>query len=84
MEQNYPNPFNPSTKIKIGLPEQSFASLIVYNVLGEEVAQLVNKELNAGYHEFNFDAANLPSGIYIYKLQANEKYTSTQKMMLVK
>lgn len=82
--QNYPNPFNPTTTIKFGLPEQGFVDLRVYNILGQEVIKLVNRELNAGYHEVNFGSNNLPSGIYIYKINVNGKFNSAKKMLLVK
>ena len=82
--QNYPNPFNPSTTIKFGLPEQGFVDLRVYNILGQEVAKLVNKELTAGYHEVNFGYNNITSGIYIYRIDVMGKYSSVKKMLLVK
>jgi Tol biopolymer transport system component len=66
--QNYPNPFNPSTLIKYSVPENSFVKLSVYNLIGEEVSVLVNKEVDAGFYEVEFNAANLPSGTYFYRL----------------
>jgi hypothetical protein len=81
--QNYPNPFNPSTIISFGLPVSSQVKLIVYNSLGEEVAQLVNQNLGAGSYSYYFDAAGLPSGIYVYTLQTGEKFIS-KKMTLIK
>ena len=83
LEQNYPNPFNPSTSIKYTLAEQSPVSLKVYDVLGNEVATLINKEIQAGSHEVEFDASNLPSGIYFYTLNAGE-FAQTRKMILLK
>lgn len=83
LSQNYPNPFNPETNIKFGLPKQSHVSLIVYNQLGQSVAELVNSELAAGEYQYNFDAARLPSGIYYYKLQSGD-FSETKKMILVK
>ncbi len=80
---NYPNPFNPSTTIKYDLPEQSEVSLRVYDVLGREVATLVNSKQQAGSYEYNFDANNLSSGMYIYEIVAGS-FTKTAKMMLLK
>jgi arabinogalactan endo-1,4-beta-galactosidase len=81
--QNYPNPFNPITKISWQSPVNSHQTLRVYDVLGNEVATLVNEYREAGIYEINFDASNLPSGVYIYKLQAGD-FTQTRKMTLVK
>ncbi len=83
LEQNYPNPFNPSTTIKFNLPEASVVRLSVYNILGQEVAQLVNDELTAGSYQYAFDATNLSSGVYIYSIHANN-FVQTRKMMLLK
>ncbi len=83
LEQNYPNPFNPSTKISYTVPERSNVSLKVYNLLGSEVAELVTGEMEAGSYNINFNAANLPSGVYLYKLKAGE-FTQTKKMILLK
>ncbi|MCW8806322.1 MAG: T9SS type A sorting domain-containing protein, partial [Ignavibacteriaceae bacterium] len=76
-------PFNPSTSIKFGIPEVSKVKLILFNLLGEEVATLVNEEKTAGYYTVEFNASNLPSGIYFYRLQAG-KFAETKKMMLMK
>jgi hypothetical protein len=81
--QNYPNPFNPETKIRFELPEDAFVNLSVYNILGELVSTLVNENLHSGVYYQDFDAKNLPSGLYIYKLKT-EKTTFTKKMMLIK
>jgi len=81
--QNYPNPFNPSTKIKYALPQSSRVNLTVYNAIGEVVSILVNKVQEEGFHEINFDASNLPSGIYFYRLVANENI-QVKKMILMK
>jgi len=81
--QNYPNPFNPTTTIKYQIPEISFVTLKVYDVLGIEIAVLVNEEKSVGNYEVEFDATRLPSGVYFYRLQANE-FVETKKMMLVK
>jgi hypothetical protein len=81
--QNYPNPFNPSTTIYYSIPELSFATVKVYDVLGGEVAKLINEELPAGSYEIEFNAAGLPSGIYFYRLQAGS-FVETKKMVLMK
>ena len=83
LSQNYPNPFNPSTKIKFGLPKESKTSLVIYNLLGQEVTRLVNKQLKAGYHEVEFNNSNYSSGIYFYRIQAGD-YVETKKMILLK
>jgi len=81
--QNYPNPFNPSTIISWQLPVSSNVTLKIYDVLGNEVATIVNEELTAGKHEAVFDAAHYSSGIYFYEIQAGE-FIETKKMLLVK
>jgi hypothetical protein len=81
--QNYPNPFNPSTTIRFSVPEAGLVTLKVYNLLGEEVATLLNNEQAAGVYEANFDASRLSSGIYFYTLEA-KNFTSTKKMVLLK
>ena len=83
LRQNYPNPFNPSTIISFNLPVQQHVKLAVYNAIGQEVRVLLNGETSAGYHQVVFNAENLPSGIYFYKLFGNQ-YSSTKKMILVK
>jgi hypothetical protein len=83
LEQNYPNPFNPSTTIRFTLSESGNANLKVFNMLGQEVATLANERLNAGSHTFSFDASSLASGMYIYRLQAQNQ-TITKRMMLIK
>lgn len=80
---NYPNPFNPSTKISYQIPENSFVSLVVYNTLGQKVAELVNEHQSSGKYSVQFNATNLPSGVYIYKIQAGE-FSSVKKMLLTK
>ena len=81
--QNYPNPFNPSTTINFYVPNTSFVNLKVYNVLGNELATLVNGEKPAGNYEVQFDATEISSGIYFYKLQAGS-FSNTRKMALLK
>lgn len=83
LTQNYPNPFNPSTKINWNLPAESFVTLKVYNILGKEVATLVNEYRQAGKYEFLFDASKLPSGVYIYRIQAGS-FMESKKMILLK
>lgn len=83
ISQNYPNPFNPSTNIQFSIPISSFVSLKVFDVLGKEVAALVNKELNTGTYNYNFDAGNLTSGIYFYRLET-DSFVETKKMILLR
>jgi len=83
LEQNYPNPFNPTTTISYSLPLKSQVELAIYNALGESVMQLVNEEKPAGSYSVEFDAANLPSGIYFYRLRAGD-FIETKKMILLK
>ncbi len=83
LSQNYPNPFNPSTRIKYSLETQGFVSLKVYNIIGQEVATLVNGFMKAGSHLVDFNASNLASGIYIYQLKSGS-YINSQKMLLLK
>ncbi|MDP4174777.1 MAG: carboxypeptidase regulatory-like domain-containing protein [Bacteroidota bacterium] len=80
---NYPNPFNPSTMISFMLPTQQFVTLKVYNLLGQQVATLVNEKLDAGEYKFSFSAGHLSSGVYLYELRAGN-YTSVKKMVLAK
>lgn len=84
LQQNYPNPFNPVTNIKFGLPKGSFVTLKIYDLLGREVASLINNlNLAAGNYTYDFNAVNVPSGIYFYKLSAGE-FSDVKKMTLVK
>jgi xylan 1,4-beta-xylosidase len=85
LEQNSPNPFNQSTIIKLGIPDNSFVSLKVYNLLGQEVAVLAEKELSAGMHSVKFDASHLANGIYFYTIKAKDTgVVLTKKMTLIK
>jgi hypothetical protein len=83
LEQNYPNPFNPTTTISYSLPLKSQVELAIYNALGESVMQLVNEEKSIGSYEVNFNATNLPSGIYFYRLKAGS-FVETKKMVLLR
>lgn len=83
LKQNYPNPFNPSTQIKFSVAEQSNVTLEVFNIVGQKVATLVDGNMSAGIHEVKFDAGDLPSGTYMYRLEAGD-YNEVRKMMLVK
>ncbi|MCP4703636.1 MAG: T9SS type A sorting domain-containing protein [candidate division Zixibacteria bacterium] len=83
LKQNYPNPFNPSTKIEFALPRAEFVTVEIFNILGEKVESLVSKELTAGSYSVTWDAGNISSGIYFYKINAGE-FSETKKMTLVK
>jgi len=83
LSQNYPNPFNPTTKIEYSISEQSMVQLKVYDILGNEVAQLVNEEQSAGTYRADFIANNLASGFYVAQLKAGD-FTKTIKMTLMK
>lgn len=83
LEQNYPNPFNPITTIRYEIPEQSFVTLKVYDILGNEIETLINEENQTGSYEVEFDATGLTSGIYFYKIRA-DSYIRTKKMLLIK
>lgn len=80
---NYPNPFNPTTKISFSIPNSSHVTLKIYDILGREIAILADKIFSAGRYEFEFNASNLPSGTYIYRLRTEDK-TITKKMLLIK
>ena len=83
LNQNYPNPFNPSTKINFTLPTQNNVKLTVYDITGKEVKELVNGEFSAGEHTVDFNAANLASGAYIYRIQAGN-FVESKKMVVLK
>jgi len=83
LQQNFPNPFNPSTTIRYGLPNKTAVQLSVFNTLGQQIAQVVNGEVEAGYHEVRFDATGLSSGVYFYRIQAGE-FVQTRKFLLVR
>lgn len=83
LEQNYPNPFNPGTLIRFSIPVETDVRLNVYNTLGQEVAEIINSRLKEGYHEVEFDAGSLTSGIYFYRLEA-DKFVDVKKMIIIK
>ena len=83
LHQNYPNPFNPSTSISYSISEIEFVTLKVYDVLGNEIANLVSEEIRIGNYEIEFNASKLPSGIYFYRLKAGS-FVETRKMILIR
>ncbi len=83
LSQNYPNPFNPSTKIRYSVPQSSSVVIKVFDILGNEIETLVNEEKSVGTYELNWNAENLPSGVYFYRLQAGS-FVETKKMVLMK
>jgi hypothetical protein len=83
LEQNYPNPFNPSTTIRYGVPHKSTVRLTLFSMLGQQIAELVNGEAEAGYHELRFNAAGYASGVYMYRLSAAD-WVQTRMMVLVR
>lgn len=83
LEQNYPNPFNPETTIGFALPQQAFVKLTLFDVLGREVARLVHKDLPAGEHRIILSAHHLPSGVYVYRMEANS-FVQQKKLAVMK
>jgi hypothetical protein len=83
LTQNYPNPFNPSTTIRYGLPARLDVTLRVFNMLGQQVAELVNGSQEAGYHELVFNASGLASGVYLYSLHAGT-FVETKRLLLLR
>lgn len=83
LSQNYPNPFNPSTVINYSLAEAGMVTLKIYNILGQEVLTLVNTNQNVGQYQVKFDASNLSTGLYVYRIQSGD-FVATKKMMLLK
>jgi len=83
ISQNYPNPFNPTTTIKYGLPKKSEVTIELFNMLGQKVLSLVDEEKNAGYHSVSVDATNLASGVYLYRIQADQ-FIRARKMLLIR
>lgn len=82
LEQNFPNPFNPTTNINFSLPEESFTTLKIFNVQGEEVETLVNEELSAGTYNVDWDASGLPSGVYVYAINTKHGILSNKMILL--
>jgi len=82
--QNYPNPFNPSTTIEFSIPKTEHVTLIIYNLLGQEVTTLVSDKLTPGEYKYTWDASHLASGVYIYKIQTDNGFTKTKKLLLIK
>lgn len=83
LNQNYPNPFNPTTTIEYALPKDSDVKLVIYDILGSRVTELVNGVKKAGYYKVNFNASNLASGIYFYTIKAGD-FVTTKKLVLLK
>lgn len=83
LSQNYPNPFNPSTKIDFAIPKNGLVKIVVYDILGRQISKLVNQNLTAGTYSIDFNAANLNSGIYFYRIEA-DGFVKTKKMLLIK
>ena len=83
LEQNYPNPFNPSTLIRYQVPENSFVTITIYDVLGKEISKLVNQQQAPGYYTASFEGSDLSSGFYIYTMKAGD-FTASNKMILIK
>jgi hypothetical protein len=81
--QNYPNPFNPTTKIKYSLPKAEKVKIDIYNILGQKIETLLNRRIPTGSHEIEFNAQNLPSAIYLYRIQAGE-FQDVKKMILLR
>jgi len=82
--QNYPNPFNPTTKISYSISESDFVSLKIYDMLGREIYTLVNEYKAVNTYNVDFNAANLSSGLYLYRLEVGDKYNEIKKMLLIK
>jgi hypothetical protein len=79
----YPNPFNPTTTIKYSLPTDDFVKITIFNSMGKKIKILINQKQNAGYHTISWDAENLPSGIYMYRMESST-FSKVKKCLLVK
>jgi len=84
LHQNYPNPFNPTTNIEFSIPQSEFVTLKVYNILGQEVATLVSERLSAGQYKYDWDASGLASGVYLYRLETDQGFSQTRKLILLR
>ena len=82
LSQNYPNPFNPRTNIQFSIPKTEFLTLIIYNLLGQEVATLVSDKLTSGNYKYTWDASGFASGVYLYRLETDQKIINTKKLIL--
>jgi hypothetical protein len=83
LQQNFPNPFNPITNIRFAIPENAKVELSIYNLMGQEVAKLVDRKMNTGWHNVTWNASQLASGIYFYKIKT-ANFEQARKMILVK
>jgi len=83
LHQNYPNPFNPTTSIEFGIREKGNVRISIHNILGEEIKVLLDGEKEAGYYSTDFNASDLPSGVYFYRMQTG-KFIDTKKMILLR
>jgi hypothetical protein len=83
LEQNYPNPFNPSTNFRFKIAEAGLTTLKIYNLLGQEVAVVLDEFMNPGTYDFRFDATGLSSGIYFYRIRVND-FSASKKMILIR
>jgi len=84
LKQNYPNPFNPKTTIEFSIPKAEYVTLKIFNLLGQEVTTLVSDKLTPGEYKYTWDASHLASGVYIYKMQTDNGFTKTKKLLLIK
>jgi hypothetical protein len=84
LSQNYPNPFNPSTKVKFSLPRAERVMIDIYNTLGQKIKTILNMRMTAGDHEIEFDAQNLSSGVYFYKMTTKSGFSQARKLVILK